>query len=240
MSPRNKNMSRRSNRQCCSLRTMRAIRSQTDQACKRLHRRSGDNPHHGLPRTCPRPRRRPPGTAALCVDGVRDPVRADGGRLRRPPGRRVDVLALAKRMGPERQPARGPGVDRVRDRGHRRRAAVAAGRPLEPREEHLPDGARMEHRDHLVRLRRQLRRAPRRTQRRRRWGSRVRHRRRGAPCDAVPAAHAQRRARRLLPGRHPGVGGRRHPRRRHRGALRLAGWLRRASACPASCSHSCF
>ena len=47
----------------------------------------------------------------------------------------------------------GARLDRLDHRRDRRGSAVAARRPVEPREEHLPHGARLEPRDDLVRVR---------------------------------------------------------------------------------------
>ena len=58
--------------------------------------------------------------------------------------------------------------DRFDHRRAGRRSAVAACRPVEPRQEHLPDGARLEPRDDRLRVRGKLRAAARRAQRRRR------------------------------------------------------------------------
>ena len=61
-------------------------------------------------------------------------------------------------MGPVGPAAGRPRLRRLDHGSAGRRAAVAAGRPLEPRQEHLPDGAGLEPRHDRLRLRRQLRR----------------------------------------------------------------------------------
>ena len=174
-----------------------------------------------------RPRTRSPGAPPLRVDGVRDPVRADGRRLRGPAGRRLHVLAPQGPVEPVRRPARRAGIDRVGHRGAGRRTALAPGRPLEPRQEHLPDGAGLEPRHHLLRVRGELLASARRARHRRRRRSGLRHGRRRVPRHAVSVADAKLGARRVLSRRHPGLRAGRRPRRLHRRALGLAGRLRR-------------
>ncbi len=123
-----------------------------------------------------------------------------------------------------------PGRARLHHFNYRRdprRSAVAPRRPLEPREEHLRDGARVEHRHHRVRLRAELLSAPVPARHRGRRRGGLRHRRRGAPRGALPRAHAHHDPG-CLPGRgHRGLRRGRGHGRIHRATLGMAGGLRR-------------
>ena len=135
---------------------------------------------------------------------------------------------LKAAVEPLRRPARRARVDRVDHRRARRRPAVAARRPLEPRQEHLPDGAGLEPRDDRLRVRGELRASC--SARARVVGvGEAAYGTVGAALLAtpVPGAHAQLGARRVLRRRHPRLGAGRRARRRHRRALGLAGGLRR-------------
>ena len=157
---------------------------------------------------------------------LRADLRSHDLRLRRPPGRRVDVPAPQGAVEPERRPARRARGDRVDRRRARHRAPVLARGPLEPRQEHVRDGDRLELRDDRMRIRRQLCPTVRGAKRRRPRRSRIRLGGCRAAREPVPGADAQHRSRRL-----PGSGAiRLRPRcrawRRHFAALGLAGRIR--------------
>ena len=109
---------------------------------------------------------------------------------------------LKARVEPLRRPARRARLDRLRHRRAGRGAAVAACGPLEPRQEHLPDGADLEPRHDRLRVRGELRAAARRA---RVVGlGEAAYGTVGAALLAtpLPAAHAQLGARRVLPRGH--------------------------------------
>ncbi len=214
------------------------------QSRRHAHRASGrqqqDKGHdfHGTTPHRVRSGGTPPNLAPLCVVGVCDPGCADGRRLRRPAGRGVDVPASQVRVDAVRRPAGCAGVHRFDCCRDWHRTAVAARRPLEPRQEHLPDGPDLEQRDHRVRLCGKLRATVCRAWLRRSGRGRLRIGRCRLACDALSAAYAQHRAGRFLRGGALRFGLRRRSGWRDRSELGLADRLRGGRHSGACCLRS--
>ncbi len=181
---------------------------------------------YGAPR-CLRPGRPSSGAAPLRVVGVRGHVPADGGRLYRPPGRGVDVSPPQGSVEPFGQPIGRSCLDRLDHRRARRGSAVAACRPVEPRQERIPDGDGVEPRHDLVRVRGELWPPDGRASDGRRGRGGVRHGWRRVAGNPVSGADAQHRDRCLPCGRNDRIGAGRRARRIHLPALGLAGGIRR-------------
>ena len=148
-------------------------------------------------------------------------------RLCRPPGDRLAVSPHEAGLGPVGQAARRAGLRGLGHRRARRAAGGAVRRPHQPGQEHRRDGHRVEPGDDLVHVHAQLRPVARRALAGRPGRSRLRLGRRGLDREPFPGAHARRPDGRLLRLSLGRLGARRDARRRDRGALGLAGRVRR-------------
>ncbi|MNV42637.1 hypothetical protein D3C71_1343190 [compost metagenome] len=158
---------------------------------------------------------------------LRDDHRPDALRLHRSPGHRFTVPVHEGRLGPVGQATRRLGLGPV-DRPRRLCASgLARCRPREPRQEHRGDGHGVEHRLDLVHVHPELRLAAGGARHGRCRRGRLRCGGRRTDCDPLPRPDAQRSARQLHGSRFRGLGAGRRARRHHRGALGVAGGVRR-------------